>query len=304
MTSQQQLVCDCSTLANFKQWAQAISSFFATAGWLQSSDTGQVNWSSIATVPGNGAYVYEIWQPNDGLTNFFAKVEYGNITGSANNPTVRLTLSSGTNGAGVANGLVLGPYTTNGVNFTAPSAVTQYECNFSGAAGRMCVMLWRNGINNCQQSFCIERSVNSSGTYTGTHVTLVVGGWASGVNDLQWLQQTLVFGVAVAPLSGNTNRTATGSGGLIARLPNAGANSSGAFNNSIPFDTTAPSIGYFDYPLTCCGIVGSADIVEGVTFTATIYGTLHTYMPSKNSVFGMALPCQLGANAAYCMRFD
>jgi hypothetical protein len=34
-TSQQQLVFDSSTLANFKQWAQAISAFFGTAGWTR-----------------------------------------------------------------------------------------------------------------------------------------------------------------------------------------------------------------------------------------------------------------------------
>lgn len=33
MTSQQFLVCDSSTLANFKQWAQAISAFFSRATW-------------------------------------------------------------------------------------------------------------------------------------------------------------------------------------------------------------------------------------------------------------------------------
>jgi hypothetical protein len=82
-TSQQFLVCDSSTLANFKSWAQAISGWFATAGWSQAADTGQVNWSTIVSVPGSGAYVYEVWQPNDGLTTFYAKIEYGNSTASA-----------------------------------------------------------------------------------------------------------------------------------------------------------------------------------------------------------------------------
>ena len=78
-TQQSFLVCDSSTLANFKSWAQTISAFFTTATWTQSADTGQVNWSTIASVPGSGAFVYEIWEPNDGLTTFYVKVEYGNL---------------------------------------------------------------------------------------------------------------------------------------------------------------------------------------------------------------------------------
>src|SRR6266702_3776129 len=175
-TSQQQLVCDSSTLANYKQWGQAISGFFSTAGWAQSPDTGQVNWSTLAAVPGSGAYLYDIWQPNDGLTTFYVKVEYGNVTGT-NCPSLRLTLCTSTDGAGNPTGYSTGPINTNTSGFTVPSTTTQYECNFSGAAGRIGVMMWRNGINFCQQAFCIERSVDSSGAYTSAYVTL----WTIGL---------------------------------------------------------------------------------------------------------------------------
>src|SRR5690242_8747640 len=146
-TSQQQLVCDSSTLANFKQWAQGISGNFTTFGWVQSGDTGQVNWSTIASVPGAASFVYEIWQPNDGLTTFYLKVEYGNVSGT-NCPSLRLTLSTSTNGAGTPTGFIVGPWNTNVTIFTPPSTSTQFECNFSGAAGRIGAMMWRNGSNS------------------------------------------------------------------------------------------------------------------------------------------------------------
>jgi hypothetical protein len=297
MTSHQFLVCDNSTLANFKGWASAISAFFATAGWTQSSDTGQVNWSTISTVPGSSAYVYEVWEPNDGLTNFYLKVEYGNQS-STNCPTVRLTISTGTNGAGTMTGYVLGPYNTNTTSYTAPSPSTTYECDFSGAAGRIGTMLWRNGINSCQQFFGVERSLNSSGAYTGTHVTLLTAGNSSNATGTQ---QSLVFGVGVAPAVASVGTSWTGWAcrSACATAPGAAA----AFNGAIPMDTVAPAVGFFDFPLTAAGLGMINDFAEGVTFVVTLYGSTRTFMPSKNGPFSSMFIGHNGGSAL-CMRYD
>ena len=67
-TSQQFLVCDNSTTANYKSWASALSNFIRTAGSTNSTDTGQLNgaggnnWAAVSTVPGSGAVYYEIFQ--------------------------------------------------------------------------------------------------------------------------------------------------------------------------------------------------------------------------------------------------
>ena len=108
MAAQQlQLVCDNSTLTNFKEWAKAISDWFAACDWTQSADTGQVDWGTLASPPGSGAYVYEVWQPGDGLENFYLKIEYGNYSGT-NAPTIRLTISTTTDGAGTPTGYIVG----------------------------------------------------------------------------------------------------------------------------------------------------------------------------------------------------
>jgi hypothetical protein len=297
MTSQQFLVCDSSTLANFKQWAQAISSFFSTAGWLQSSDTGQVNWSTISAVPGSGAFVYEIWQPNDGLTNFYLKVEYGNVSGT-NCPSLRLTLSSATNGSGTPTGFVFGPANTNWNSYTPPSTTTQYECDFSGAAGRIGVMMWRNGLNSCQQFFAVERSLNSSGSPTSSYVTL----WACGISTstVAPVQGSLVFGVGTTELVSGHGSVAYKDGWVCRMQPV----SLSAFNGMIPFDTCSPVVGYFDYPCTAVGVALAADITEGVPFTVTLYGSTRTYLPSKNGSFLNASPNVGAIGAAICMRYD
>jgi hypothetical protein len=294
MTSQQQLVCDSSTLANFKQWAQAISTFFSTAGWVQTSDTGQVNWSSIASVPGSGAYVYEVWKPGDALTVFYVKIEYGNVSGT-NCPSLRLSLGTTTNGAGTLTGFNFGPVNTNMSAFTPPSTTTQFECDFSGSASRICVMMWRNGTGNCQQFFGVERSVDGTGAYTGTYATL----WTAGLcpNAHNTSQRSLVFAIGAGPNMPN-GQSATGS--WVVRFMSTTAQTS--FNGSIPFDLSSPSVGYYDYPCTIAGMISGLDISEGVTFTATLYGTTRTYMPSFAGPFANAVMAQ--PNCGLCMRYD
>jgi hypothetical protein len=298
-TQQSFLVCDSSTLANFKSWGQTISAFFSTATWTQSTDTGQVNWSTISSVPGSGAFVYEVWQPNDGLTTFYVKMEYGNVSGT-NCPSLRITISSATDGAGDPTGFVLGPVNVNQATFTPPSTTTQYECDFSGAAGRIGAMMWRNGINGCQQLFAIERSINSGGSYTSAHVTLWTSGWANS-GGKGCFQGSLVFGVGVAP-----NAIATSNvGGWIVRQQILGGATT-AFNGGIPLDTCAPCVGFFDFPCTVAGTANASDIVEGVTFNAILYGSTRTYMPSKNGTFAQVCPSNLASatSTAVCMRYD
>lgn len=299
MISQQQLVCDNSSLANFKQWGSAISAFIGSGTFLtKAADTGQVNWSTIAAVPGSGTFVYEIWKSNDGLATFYLKLEYGNVT--TNCPSLRLTVSTSTDGAGNPTGYVMGPWICNNSTFTAPSSTTQYECNFSEALGRLGVMMWRNGSNNCQQFFGIERSVDGAGNYTGDHVTLVVCGFSSFTFD--FLQQTLVFASGVAPVSG-ARSGASRVGGLIVRMACANSSTTTAFANGISFDTIAPNRGYFDWNLTMCGAACSSDLAEGVPFNVTLYSSAVTFLPSFNGPFGQAGPGNLNS-AAFCMRFD
>jgi hypothetical protein len=302
------LVCDSSTLANFKAWAQPISSWFTSCGWTQSSDTGQVNWSTIAAVPGAAAYVYEIWQPGDGLQTFYVKIEYGNVSG-ANCPSLRITIGTGTNGSGTLTGFVASVLNTNFGTFTPPSTTTQYPCHFSGDSGGMSVMMWRGAPNNAPQAFVIERSVTSSGTYYGTsttgYVTAVVFGTPNNSGFVSSAQQSLVFGVGVT----NTAARNGGNGALPSihvRLPYFNGNTTSAFNGAINMDTVSPNVGFFDYPMTRVGVAASADIAEGVTFTATLYGTSRTFMPSKASPFLNAVQTSgvTTVAVALCLRYD
>ena len=320
-TSQANYVCDNSTLANFKSWAQAISNAFSAAGFVQSSDSGQVNWSSIASVPGSGAFVYEIWKSNDGLTQYYVKIEYGNWTNSgpsgagssSNCPTIRISVGSGSNGSGTltsSTGSILGPVYCNQTSYTPPSTTSTYECSFtySGSGNRFGAMMWRNGSNGCQQVFTIERSRDNSGAYTSTHVTVIVAGAIASAVDVPRAQQaSYVFGVGATT---GVQRNASTDGGfpaLCCRTTISNPyNGTSAFNSNVPFDTVSPSLGYYDVVCTMMGFAHPADITEGIAFSIvdTPSGATITYLPTKTiqGIFGF-----ISGNVqhpALCMRFD
>lgn len=320
MASQQLfLVCDSSTLANFKQWAQAVSAWMSTCGYTQTSDTGQVNWSSIASVPGSGAYVYEIWASNDGLTTYYLKIEYGNVSGT-NCPGLAVTMGTGSNGSGALTGFVTQRVQVCASSYTPSSTTLQYECDFSGGAGRLCVLMWRNGTVNQQQFFAVERSVNSTGAYTGTHVTILFAGYDAGEQPRHCFQATIVFGVGVAPNSLMTTQAAVGTsqfcGWLVRMSAVSGPSNNGlsagitnAFNQSIPFDTVSPCVGFWDWQLTCCGVLYNVDGIEGLPFAVTLYGSTRTYLPSKAGPLAAVSPggnarTSPSGSAMLCMRYD
>lgn len=304
-TQQLQLVCDSSTLANFKSWAQSISTWFSTSGWVQTSDTGQVNWGTISSVPGSGAFVYEIWKPGDSATVFYVKIEYGNVSGT-NCPSLRVSIGTGTNGAGTLTGYFTPATNVNASSFTAPSSVTQYECDFCGTSSKIAVMMWRNApANQGQELFAIQRSLNASGAETSSYATL----WTCGLGGLVATQQSIVFGVGVPPPLAVANASGSGSGlssvnrACTARSLTAAGFVAMAFNGTIPVDCCAPCVGYWDNECTVVGASDELSITEGVTFQVTLYGATKTYMPSKTGPFA-SFQTASAAESVLVMEYD
>ena len=312
-TQQLQLVCDSSTLVNFKAWAQPISDWMRSVGYNNTSDTGQLNgagggdagWNALSSVPGSGAFFYEIFKSGSSITPaFYVKLEYGNVSGT-NCPSIRISIGTGTNGAGTLTGYFTPATNTNASSFTPPSTTTQYECDFSGdsATDRVCIMMWRNGTNSCQQFFAIQRSLNSSGGATGSYVSL----WTCG-NGNRGIQQTVVFSVGIAPpiscgQSGTVAGVSNVTQAMSCRAPASGNIYGLQFSGSIPFDCCSPVIGYWDNE---CTVVGSGDetqMSEGVTFTVMMYGVSKTYIPSKAGPFAYFANAG-GSNGILCMEYD
>lgn len=260
--SQQFLVCDCSTIANLKAWGSAVNAALAAMGWTQTSDTGQVNWSTIAALPGGA--VYEIWQPNDALqtgsTSYYLKVFYY-YNGNNNSPYIAMQLGFATNGAGtfVGNSTVV----QSGGGYSSPSASILYECNFSGDVDRMSMMLWRQSTQlSGRQMFAVERTKNTDGTNSSDGAVLY--------SPSSGLSQVLVFsGSQVAPQKGIVTVADSASAGDM------------AFNNSVPIMPVFPVYGKVGNPLTGFCFIPQNDIAEGGVFTTTLYGATRTYLATK-----------------------
>jgi hypothetical protein len=224
MTSQQFLVCDSSTLANFKSWAQAISTFMGTIGWTQTADTGQVNWSTIASVPTAGTFVYEIWEPSSdplqtGSTAYYLKIQYGQTSQTPPGIRIALQAGTGTNGSGTLTGLTTAVDDPLG-NGAVGGGSVGYECDFSGDAERVSICMFRTTpTGTLPFYFSVERTKNTDGSNSSDGVTLLNAANSAGTN--QGLQ-VIVFGQAVTAATGRV-------------LPIlSGSNSADQFLNSIP----------------------------------------------------------------------
>src|SRR5271157_1078688 len=274
---------DNSTLANFKARAQEISNFFTTAGWAQTADTGQVNWSTIATVPGSLSYVYEIWKSTDALSSTFPmyiKIEYG--TGSTTNaPTIRFSTGTGTDGSGNITTGYTGPQVLT-LGFTGqPSNPTTFymRCRFSGDTGRFWFSMFEptaSSFHNGHMMLAIGRSVNSSGARTSTYFTT-------------WFALGYSNGSAI-PIYQYTTLNGGNSGGGVALpyntgiiSPLSGSNAGGVSQsgtNGPHGSLVAPSfaaVGYWDFPHPCILIGPQFQYLNGTLVTVTIYGATHTY---------------------------
>lgn len=171
-----------SSDATFRAWGSDLSARFATAGLVQTTETGQINWVTV-TRPGAIAFAgYEIWRFDDTLqatSPVFIKIEYG----TANNTTVpalRITVSSGTNGAGTSTGLV----TTATVAYTSTTLIANanitnfpsYLCATAGFAGLAFKIGAASASSLTLIGFTVQRTVDNTGAPTATGVVLTTCG--------------------------------------------------------------------------------------------------------------------------------
>lgn len=282
--------CDNSTLANFKAWAQAISNALAAMGWVQTADTGQVNWSTISAVP-SSAYVYEVWRANDSLAAarpIFLLIRYGYST---SNPSIRVSVGGGSNGAGVlTNGFIGSSSAISGSDTNVNNRAGSFNCYFSGDAGEFRAMLWQSATSCCV--FGVERSKDDQGVSTNEYVTLMSVGNTSF--NASGFQQSLVGAVATpaesAPLtfaSSSSPQTQNFQGSTAA----------------VPF---FPLIGRLGNPMLGFHSAARADVAEGAIVIVNAYDTDHTYIATKQSY----LPTVIGyiggsgSGGALLMRYE
>jgi hypothetical protein len=122
-TDTRTLTFDSTSDANFRAWGSGIAASLVAAGLVQTSDTGQINWTTVSrgANPGTSVesiYGYEIYRFNDALQAtkpVFIKVEYGVLwsvtsggaTATPSQSVIYITVGTSTNGAGTVNSAVI-----------------------------------------------------------------------------------------------------------------------------------------------------------------------------------------------------
>lgn len=166
--------------ATFRAWGSDLNARFAAAGLVQTTDTGQINWTTVAR-PASLAFAgYEIWRFNDSLQSaapVFIRVEYG-TSNNAGTPALRLSIGTATNGAGTLTGLVTSTLLSYAATTLASTSTNypSYATHSPGFFGLAYKLGAATGGVLSLMGFTVQRSVNNVGTPTATAVMLITSG--------------------------------------------------------------------------------------------------------------------------------
>lgn len=87
--------------ATFRAWGSQLAAALSQVGLTQTSDTGQINWTTVTRASANNVAGYEIWRLSGSALYF--KIEYGTDTISTY-PMLYVTVGTGSNGSGTITG--------------------------------------------------------------------------------------------------------------------------------------------------------------------------------------------------------
>lgn len=293
-----------STSAGFQAWGSALSAAMQSCGLSQTSDTGQINWSTVAVpTTANTSAGYEIYQFTDALQStypIFVKIEYGtgpNQTTTGDYPQIWFTVGEGSNGSGTLTGTlttrqnVIANYNASGsiTNTTVPyPTYICFDGSYLGVAHKIGGMTTYNGAGYSGGMFMIGRACNSSGTYVGGLITAISSPLAPNSTAYPFIIQCI-----------NTTTSTLYSA------------TTGYFS-IVPFSMTATTIvstgNYQIFPcysiyntvtaISWCAYGLTAETTQGNTVTAAIVGSSsQTYLMTGAASTGACVP----ATAAYAL---
>lgn len=279
---------DPQTDASFRAFGLMISTKLGQCGLVQTSDTGQINWTTVAHPTGASQVMgYEIWRFADALqaTNpVFLKIEYG-CGANTSFCALYITASQSTNGAGTLTGSPTARF--NVIGYTpATSAVASYFC---GDVGRFAMTLWPNSSqgNNLTMFFSVERTKDSAGVDTAEGILMCA---RCGAVACGWTQQAML-----------STGPPTAAESSVGALGPVGSSASGGGQIGI-FPILYTKGEFFNPGLGCLGYFVS-DITALVPTVFTIYGATHTFLPMGNTMF-LGVQRATGNTCGILMRWE
>jgi hypothetical protein len=283
-----------TTDAEFRTWGSGISGKLSTLGFVQTSDTGQINWTTVTKPAGSStAAGYEIWRFADSLQStapIFFKLSYG-TSGGLTSPQITLTVGTNSDGAGTitnnasfANTVTL---STNVMTSTIQGSSTVgniYCWAETSGGGALGVLLWPTiGELNYQGSFFgIERFRNLDGTASGDGFNVTWScAYSQNVTGFCQSKAAYMSSTITQPATVSANNVPT----IVAGTGGTGSNIIGTTLYPLPvFTGYAPPRLYG--PSQMLIAFPKADIAAGGnTFTMSHYGVSRTWI-SAGQAYG------------------
>ena len=262
------------TDANFRLWGKVMSDQFAAGGLVQTSDTGQINWTTASKpTVANQVVGYEMWRSNDasgGLNNWYMKTQYGSGGSVAAGPRFIVQFGWGSDGAGNLTG-----FTTTAQNNigTFAGSATLFNCNLAVGTGWISIAMF---ITQAQSAFFfgVERTRDSMGAETDEILALFS---TSNMVSQVCNRLTGTYPAETSPIAQLLINNVNAVQGSIAGYSIQFGQKGGAINPSInAFGTVAGTIGSVQSTTTIKAY--------GVTRTYIINGTLPNFSSSPAQI--------------------
>jgi len=256
--------------AEFRQWVDAHSAVIQASGMVKTADTGQIAIPCVAVRPAiNLAAGYEIYRMDDTQqANFpvFLKIEYG-IGSVATRPALYITCGTGTDGAGTITGVLhaRATVTRNGT----PTIALLYETIASQGEGYFALC---SGVTSGSQAnyYILGRHIDLNGDPTDNAIFVF---HPTTTNSTFYTLMKQPGGLLVSRFGGSS---ALGPPVLFV-TENTNSNEVISLNGEVPLYPFEPFLGRRQPPLLNGCVVHNADVGDGVTFTATMYGGTKTW---------------------------
>lgn len=279
--------------AEFRSWGSWISASFAAFGWVQSADSGQVNWTTVTRASTNTAAGYEIWAMDDSLQGtkpVLVKIEYG--TGASTGfERIWITVGATSDGSGTLTGTTSTRLAV-GNNSGSATAMTWVA---SGDANR--IMLAANVYHASTVSsaypfmFCIERTHDGAGLDTEAGALIVCSSPTGMGNNATMQQQYWPWNATPAAVEGL---------GFFGPAIGTGSDGTSIMVYPIYICKGGP---YVSPPTGVMGIM-SDDFAPSTTVTLPVYGSNRDYyVPSPSDVNNMSRSATANGNSLV-VRYD
>ena len=276
-------VVDHSSDAGFRTWGAEFHAQLVAIGLTLTSDTGQINWTTVTRPASLGVGGYEIWRFNDTLqstTPIFIKLEYGTSYQAAM-PGIWITVGQGSSGAGAITGVTSSRFTTL---HTAAAAGPTIVSTSTSYVSRFCYnatlgffgFAWKyastTGVPNCCTAFAsVFRSNDSTGAATSTTVNVLaygIFGYGYSVANYGTMQSINYTTGLLYPQTGTLQWWGNHPFALTSTV-----NGSNISVDPVFYVTPSPVIS------VCLGRALKTEVPQGTAISATLVGsTPHTYI--------------------------